>query len=270
MLDFPTATGALAKQINVFEGIHMQQFMRHFIIPLVKKRSWMSFCEIGASTGLSTDEILSLPISSYTIVDPCLDADLALKYSSDVRVSVNQSNSLDALPNLVGAYDTIFIDGDHNWYTVFNELLLIQQRALLRPGGMIFFHDVEWPYGRRDGYYQPDTIPPEYRQEYERKGIIRGRSQLADHGGMNERLCNAVHEGGARNGVLTAIEDFLAKNPSDYRFCSVKIGYGLGILQYWQKQHPENLSFLLLRIKASIYSLYGIVEKFKRRQETAC
>jgi hypothetical protein len=87
---------------------------------------------------------------------------------------------------------------------------------------------------------------------------------------MNERLCNAVHEGGARNGVLTAIDDFLAKNPSDYRFCSVRIGYGLGIMQYRQKQDSENLSFLLLRIKTSIYSLYGFVERFKRRQETAC
>jgi hypothetical protein len=30
---------------------------------------------------------------------------------------------------------------------------------------MIFFHDVGRPYGRRDMYYQPETVPPEFRQE---------------------------------------------------------------------------------------------------------
>jgi len=241
----------------------MQQFVRHFIIPLARKRGWTSFCEIGASTGLSTDELLKLPIASYTIVDPCFDADLVLKYAGDARVTVQKSNSLDALPNLAGAYDCIFMDGDHNWYTVINELRLIRQRNLLRMGGMIFFHDVGWPYGRRDMYYQPNTIPSEYRQEYECKGMIRGQSQLADHGGANPELCNAVREGGPRNGVLTAIEDFIAQHPSDYNFFRVKAQFGLGILQYRRKQPSEDLSFLLLRIKAGIYRLKGLLHRLK-------
>lgn len=252
----------------------MEKFTRHFIIPLARKRTWRSFCEIGASTGISTDELLMLPIDSYTIVDPCFDADLILKYAGDARVTVLNCNSLDALPNVASVYDCILIDGDHNWYTVFNELRLIRQRNLLRPGGMIFFHDVEWPYGRRDLYYQPDTIPPEYRQDYERKGIIPGRSQLADYGGSNTENWNAVHEGGPRNGVLTAIEDFYAENPSGYRFCRVRLASGLGILQYRHKCPSGNVSFFLLRIKAAIYSLYGLVlyglvGRLKRRQSPA-
>jgi predicted O-methyltransferase YrrM len=138
----------------------LQELVRDWTVPLARKRGWKSFCEIGASFGLTSDEILKVPDISYTIIDPCLDADLALKYAGDARVAVKQSNSLDALPNLDGAYDCILIDGDHNWYTVFNELRLIRERGLLRRGGMIFFHDVERPYGRRDMYYQPDTIPP--------------------------------------------------------------------------------------------------------------
>jgi hypothetical protein len=243
----------------------MQKFVRHFIISLARKRSWTSFCEIGASTGLSTDELLGLPITAYTIIDPCFDADLALKYANDARVTVQKLNSLDALPDLAATYDGILIDGDHNWYTVFNELRLIKERGLLRPGGMIFFHDIEWPYGRRDMYYQPDTIPLEYRQEYERKGIIQGRSQLADSGGMNQELCNAVREGGSRNGVLTAIEDFHAEHPSDYQFCRVTLQAGLGILQYRRKRPSEDISFFLLRIKCGIYSLYGLVRRIGRR-----
>lgn len=237
----------------------MQQFVRHFIIPLARKQGWTSFCEIGASTGLSTDQLLKLPNISYTIIDPCFDADLALKYTSDGRVKVKKSNSLDALPGLTGPYDCILIDGDHNWYTVVNELRLIQQRDLLRLGGMIFFHDVGWPYARRDMYYQPETIPSEYRQEYESKGIVRGRSQLADHEGYNRGISNAVREGGPRNGVLTAIEDFIKEHPSEYHFCRVRLQWGLGILQYRGKRRSEDFSFLLLRIKAWVYSLYGLV-----------
>jgi hypothetical protein len=40
---------------------------------------------------------------------------------------------------------------------------------------MVFFHDVGWPYERRDMYYQPDTIPVDFLQKYERKGIIKDK-----------------------------------------------------------------------------------------------
>jgi hypothetical protein len=235
----------------------MQKFARHIIVPLAQKRGWKSFCEIGASTGLSTDEILKLPSISYAILDPCLDADLSLKYAGDPRVTVHKRNSLDALPDLNGTFDCILIDGDHNWYTVFNELRLIRERSLLRPGGMIFFHDVGRPYGRRDMYYQPETVPAEYRQPFERKGIVRGRSQLADSEGSNRIHFNAVREGGPRNGVLTAIEDFVAEHPSDYHFTRINAQYGLGILQYRNKKPSEDRSFLLLRLSAARHSLIG-------------
>jgi SAM-dependent methyltransferase len=235
----------------------MQKFARHIIVPLARKRGWKSFCEIGASTGLSTDEILKLADISYTILDPCLDADLGLKYAGDTRVTVHKRNSLDALPNLNGKFDCILIDGDHNWYTVFNELCLIRERALLIPGGMIFFHDVGRPYGRRDMYYQPETVPTEFRQPYERKGIVRGRSELADSEGANRIHFNAVREGGPRNGVLTAIENFVAEHSSDYRFTRIKAQYGLGILQFRSKQLSEDLAFLRLRLSAARHSLIG-------------
>jgi hypothetical protein len=235
----------------------MQKFMRYFILPLARKHGWKSFCEIGASAGLSTDELLKLPGISHTILDPCLDADLVSKYAGDPRVVVHKKNSLDALPGLRGQFDCILIDGDHNWYTVWSELSWIRDQSLLIPGGMIFFHDVGRPYGRRDMYYQPETIPPEYRQEYQRKGIARWQSQLTESGGSNRVHFNAVREGGPKNGVLTAIEDFVAVHPSDYHFCRIKAQYGLGILQYRRKQLGEDFSFLLLRLSAARHSLFG-------------
>jgi O-antigen biosynthesis protein len=269
----------------------MRQFVRHFVIPTARTSRWTSFCEIGASMGRSTDEVLKLPNVSYSIVDPCFDTDLSQKYAGDARVTVHKSNSLDVLPNMERTFDCILIDGDHNWYTVFNELRLIRERNLLRPGGMVFFHDVGWPYGRRDMYYQPDTIPVEYRQRYEHKGISR-QNQLVSHaafkqlrtaireGGPSEQmlvavgqdaaepvnghLCNAVQYGGPRNGVLTAIEDFIAEHPLDYSFCTVRVQCGLGILQYRSDRASDDLSFRRLRMKAAVYLPAGLAMKLLR------
>lgn len=128
---------------------------------------------------------------------------------------------------------------------------------------MIFFHDVDWPYGRRDMYYQPDTIPPEYRHAYALKGMSRKQSALPDSGGVNTTYLNALHEGGPRNGVLTAIEDFVAEHASEYRFCRIK-GHlcGLGIMQYRSNSLSEDISFFLLRIKVDLYNLYRRVRSW--------
>ena len=235
----------------------MNKFVLYIIAPLARKLGWKRFCEIGAQYGTATDGLLNLPDISYTVIDPCLELDLDSKYAADARVTVLRSNSLDALPQLHNSYQCILIDGDHNWYTVWNELSLIRQNNLLSAGGMIFFHDVEWPYGRRDMYYQPDTIPPDHRLEFERKGIIQGVSELAASGGKNAYLLNATREGGPKNGVLTAIEDFVAEHPSEYHFCVLRAQFGLGILQRRSKRKSEDFSFLLLRIKASLYGFLG-------------
>jgi hypothetical protein len=237
----------------------MRTFVRHYIAPIARWRRWKSVCEIGARTGTSTDVLLKLKTESHTIVDPCIDEDLPAKYSADSRVRVVRCNSLDALAaeGQIGpgaAFDGILIDGDHNWYTVFNELRLIHERALLRPGGFVFLHDVDWPYGRRDLYYQPDTIPAEFRHPFAQKGIVRGRSALAESGGWNDFLMNATHEGGPRNGVLTAIEDFLALRPNEYRFFRIRYQWGLGVMQFRSGRRFSSLPFYALRAKALVYS----------------
>lgn len=242
----------------------MLKFAHHFILPLARKHRWTSFCEIGASRGRTADEMLALPSASFTIIDPCFDLDLVAKYSGDARVEVRKGTSLDILPLLLSAFDCILIDGDHNWYTVYHELALIRAHDLLKRGGMIFLHDVGWPYARRDLYYRPDTIPADFRLPYERKGIVRGRSQLVESQGQNCEYNNATKEGGERNGVLTAVEDFIAEHPRDYHFCIVHLQWGLGILQYRQQKFSEDTAFAAVRMKAGLYSLSG----FARRRST--
>jgi SAM-dependent methyltransferase len=236
----------------------MRTFVRHYIVPLARKCGWKSICEIGARTGTSTNHLLRLPHASCTIIDPCIDEDLGAKYAGEPRVHVVKSNSLNALadshPIPGSPFDAILIDGDHNWYTVFNELRLIRERALVRPGGFIFLHDVDWPYGRRDLYYQPDTIPPEFRHRFAQKGMIRGQSALAEAGGLNREYLNAVTEGGPRNGVLTAVEDFLAQYPGEYRFFRIRYQYGLGVLQAGGGSASAEAAFRSLIVKAFFLS----------------
>jgi hypothetical protein len=242
----------------------MEQFpelVRHFALPLARKKQWRSFCEIGSRNGDSANVLLGLPGVSVSIIDPCLDADLVQRYSHEPRVAVHKAISLEALPMVNGPFDCIFIDGDHNWYTVYNELRLIRERNLLRPGGMIFFHDVSWPYGRRDMYYQPELIPPAYRHPYEQIGVP---TLLADGKNIEVIVSNATREGGQKNGVLTAIEDFRKKHDGDYFFWRVRRLSGLGIMQYRRRDIGGRLVFLALVAKALWYDFRAVLNRMPK------
>jgi hypothetical protein len=208
----------------------MKFFADSMIKPYIVSRGYRRLCEIGASLGENTNKLLELDSVSVTIIDPGIDADLYERTNHNPRVNVKKGLSLDVLPKLKEEFDCILIDGDHNWYTVYNELQLVDQLDLLKTGGTIFFHDVCFPYGRRDMYYQPSTIPPEFTQPYERKGIIQGQSELSATSDLNAEHFNAAHEGGPRNGVLTAIEDFVKEHQGKYKFFYIQQEHGLGVM----------------------------------------
>ena len=95
---------------------------------------------------------------------------------------------------------------------------------------MFVLHDVGWPYGRRDGYYAPKQIPRRYRRPNAQLGLERGNAGLLAEGGPNRNIWNAKLEGGKRNGVLTAVEDFLADHPSEFREVVLDLYVGLAIV----------------------------------------
>jgi hypothetical protein len=143
---------------------------------------------------------------------------------------VMREDSLEALPN-IGSFDAVLIDGDHNWYTVYNELKYIEEVA--EKSGkfpLVFVHDTEWPYGRRDLYHDPEIIPAEFRHPFAQKGLVFGQSELADQGGFCELAYHANHENGERNGVLTAVEDFLGETNIPLSFFRLTSNNGLGII----------------------------------------
>jgi hypothetical protein len=205
------------------------------IRPAILKRHYPTIIEIGVHQGGHTRLLLNAGLLRFGRVigiDPHPQRGIAnvLRFHPCGRLI--RDLSLNALPSLIVQdvkADIVIVDGDHNYYTVYHELLLIAQ--LLKPDGVVFLHDVSWPYGRRDMYYDPLRIPAEHRHPYRYAGLVRGQSTLADSGAFNSHLANALHEGGPKNGVLTAIEDFLEASPEEWHLTVRNVDYGLGVLR---------------------------------------
>lgn len=191
--------------------------------------------EIGSGQGKNTENLIQYAARHDGVVhavDPCPD------FPADEWESLHENHfvfhrslSLSALEK-IPPMDVVLIDGDHNWYTVINELRLIDKISL-SPGRefpVVFLHDIGWPYGRRDLYYNPENIPELFRKPYQKKGLKPGESDLLDEGGLNAHLFNALYENSLQNGVLTAVEDFLKETARDLSFFSLAGFHGLGIL----------------------------------------
>lgn len=145
--------------------------------------------------------------------------------------SPDRPRSLDALASLPPA-DVAVVDGDHNWYTVTEELELLHRAAdehdHVPP--VLVVGNTGWPYGCRDSYQDPDAVPEGFRHPWRRAGMRRDVAGLVDDGGLNPQLANAEHEGGARNGVRTALDDFLDDRHEPMRRVDLPPQFGLTIL----------------------------------------
>ena len=114
------------------------------------------------------------------------------------------------------------------------ELRTIGARA---PGSslpLLLFHDVSWPHARRDAYYAPERIPEAQRQPITENGeIVPGEPGLRRGGLLYHWV--ATREGGPGNGVLTAIEDFVAEREG-LRLAVVPAFFGFGVV--WHLDAP--------------------------------
>lgn len=192
--------------------------------------------EIGAEFG-GTTPIFAAHAAAHggtlTSVDPTPKREFLDWVAANPHVRHVAAPSLDVIEDQKGV-DAWVIDGDHNWYTVYHELKAID-RVCTRDGKplLALLHDVCWPSGRRDFYYAPDRIPAEFRQPYDYNGgAVPGRSDLVPGGGFRGMgaFAWATHEGGPRNGVLTAVEDFKAEAGRELAYAEVPAVFGLGIL----------------------------------------
>lgn len=205
------------------------------IEPLARAAQVRTILEIGSEIGLSTRVLVNYVsrIGGHLhTIDPSPSFDVAaLAQEHDGFLTYYLDLSLNALHN-TPTVDLALVDGDHNWYTVFHELQLLEARHEQAAAGMpvIVVHDTGWPYGRRDLYYVPETIPPEYRQPFRQEGIGMNKDRLVGKRGMNQHLYNAVEVGGARNGVMTAVEDYLEQSAMPWHALHLPLYFGLSIL----------------------------------------
>jgi hypothetical protein len=213
----------------------MLAFWPDVLSPLLELLEPKSIVEVGSESGKTTRRLLEFAERSGAVVhaiDPAPRFDVATwQQLHGERLCFHRKPSLEGLEE-VDAFDAVLIDGDHNWYTVFHELRLIERRSRALGIGLplIALHDVAWPYGRRDLYYDPSTIPPEHRQPHARRGISPTSSELCEQGGFNAHLDNALTEGGPHNGVLTAVEDYVEQSDETFITVIIPAVFGLAIL----------------------------------------
>ena len=220
------------------------------IAPVIDAVQARRIVEIGALRGETTARMLRRlgPDCELHVIDPVPQFDPAEhERAFPGRYHFHLGTSHDVLPGLPPA-DVVLVDGDHNWFTVYHELRLLAATARQTgtPLPVLVLHDVSWPYGRRDLYYAPERIPAEFRQPYRRAGMRPGQSALAGSGGMNRDMANAEHEGGPRNGVRTALDDFVAEHPSPLRVVVLPIYYGLAVVAEDRvlRDHPDLAALL--------------------------
>lgn len=215
------------------------------IAPVLAAARSRRVVEIGAERGDTTKLILDLlgPDAELHVIDPAPAFDPSEHERNFAgRYHFHRDVSHAVLPTLP-PMDAALVDGDHNWFTVYHELKMLGEvsAAAGQPLPILFVHDVGWPYGRRDLYYDPEQVPEEFRQPWARGGMRPGLKTLQKHGGVNPTMCNAKVEGGPRNGVMTAVDDFIAEQAQPMRLVVVPIYFGLAVVVDENRlaQNPE-------------------------------
>jgi hypothetical protein len=226
----------------------MNGFWDFLIRPALEAAEARVVVEVGSEGGRHTRRLLDWCAARHArlhVVEPEPQYDVAeLEAAHGERLVFHCAPSLEVLDRL-GRVDAVLIDGDHNWFTVYRELKLLEstQRSHFP---LVVLHDVGWPFARRDMYYDPARIPAPYRHPYAQGGLRRGAPAFIEGDGLAPELYKAIEEGGPQNGVLTAVEDFLRETELGLRFELVSVDFGLGLIasELLQENRPALRSLL--------------------------
>ena len=210
--------------------------LAEIIVPVLDASGAKSVVEVGAYAGDLTGLLVDWASGSGArvwAIDPAPRKPLVELAEQRPQLELVRATSHEALAE-IPLPDAAIIDGDHNYYTVSEELRIVAERAAGADLPLLIFHDVGWPHGRRDDYYDPSLVPEEARQPiHEGAGVFPGEPGIRP-GGLPYRYA-AAREGGPRNGVLTAVEDFVGQHEG-LRLAVVPAFFGLGVL--WHERAP--------------------------------
>jgi predicted O-methyltransferase YrrM len=215
--------------------LHSLKEFDELIFTIAERMEPRGVLEIGAETGSFTERMLAFCARrkiKITTLDPNPSRALVELARDSTTLDLHIGLSIPYLEEHGTDADLVLIDGDHNYFTVSRELLLVhaawQKQDL---SGVMLVHDVGFPCAERDMYYFPATIPEDARHAHSfTHGVTLGSPGLV-RGGMRGEGAFAWAEraGGEKNGVLTAVRDFVREHPQ-YSYRSVDAVFGLGAL----------------------------------------
>ncbi len=209
---------------------HSLANLGELLIDCLDARQARSVAEVGSYAGELTEPLLdwaSRRGARVIAIDPAPRPALVELRQDRSDLELIRAPSDEALGR-IELPDAVVLDGDHNYYTVSEELRIIGERAVGAAFPLLLFHDVGWPWGRRDSYFDPERIPDAQRQPLLRNArLFPGNRGVADEGAQFQIA--AVREGGPRNGVLTAIEEFVEARP-ELRLATVPAFFGFGVV----------------------------------------
>jgi len=195
--------------------------------------------EIGAEHGGMTQPLADFCARRHgelIVIEPTPTPEFAGWARAQPHVELISAPSLDVI-DAMADIDAWLIDGDHNYYSVYFELIAAD--TLARRDGrplLAIIHNVGWPCARRDMYRAPERIPAAYRQPFSHDvGITLGDPGHLDNRGFrgSGHYAWALESGGPCNGVLTAIEDFCRQAETGHRrllYVHIPAVFGLGLL----------------------------------------
>jgi Methyltransferase domain len=208
-------------------------FWLDVVRPLLQTIAAKQLVEVGAYHGEHTRcliEYCAAHGATLIVIDPVVGPELEAVCRGALGVRIVARKSHEALPD-IGPVDAVLLNGDLNYHTVTGDLSAIAQAAQrhARSFPLVVTKSMSWPYARRDMYYAPDDIPAAHRHPYARSGMTPWASDLAP-GLINSGFANALAEGGPRNGVRTAVEDFVRESTFPLRLLALPTNHGVGIL----------------------------------------
>ena len=250
-LHSPAAVSPLPSDLDLYANDparwgHSMAHLAELVLACLDAAGARSVAEVGAFAGDLTRVLVDWGERSQArvlAIDPAPKPQLVALAERHPGLELLRETSLDALPQ-IDMPDAVVIDGDHNWWTVTEELRLLAARVNEGHLPLLIFHDVLWPHGRRDDYFDAGSIPADARHPVVQpgRGIAPGEAG-ARPGGLPYPH-SAAREGGPRNGVLTAVEDF-AENGDGLRLVVVPAFFGLGVLWHRDAAWSDTVAQLL-------------------------
>jgi hypothetical protein len=241
--------------------LHSMSAFRELFEHLFAHREITTVVEVGVESGQVSGVYADLGATVYC-VEPRPDDQVRAAIAAAPRLNLVEGLSPDVLGELPVA-DLYVLDGDHNYAVVRRELAWIMANA---PDAVVALHDVLWPCGRRDFYYQPSPLPPEDVHPATPDGPTVWHDEITPAGFVGDGAFTvASHAGGERNGVLTAVEDALAEDGAGWRFEIVPAVFGFGVLardsapgtaEIFEALRPYTSSALLAAMENNRIALY--------------